>query len=211
MPGRKQAAQEACARLHAYDEALRAAYPLVCGVDEAGRGPLCGPVAAAAVVLDPEKPVGGLNDSKKLNEQTREALYITITQTALAWAVSLVSPEDIDRLNILHATMLGMKTAVESLQVVPSIVLVDGNRCPDIACRAQAVVKGDATSACIAAASILAKVTRDRYMVWLDAEYPQYKLAQHKGYPTKEHYALLAVHGIQPFYRRSFLKNWSPR
>ncbi len=211
MAGRKQAAQETCARLHAYDEALRASYPLVCGVDEAGRGPLCGPVAAAAVVLDPEKPVDGLNDSKKLNEQTREVLYGFITQTALAWAVSLVSPEDIDRLNILHATMMGMKTAVESLQITPSIVLVDGNRCPDIACRAQAVVKGDATSACIAAASILAKVTRDRYMVRLDAEFPQYKLAQHKGYPTKEHYALLAVHGIQPFYRRSFLKNWSPQ
>ena len=211
MAGRKQAAQEVCARLHAYDGALRAEYPLVCGVDEAGRGPLCGPVAAAAVILDPEKPIDGLNDSKKLSEQKREALYVSITQNALGWAVSLVTPEDIDRLNILHATMLGMKTAVESLQITPSIILVDGNRCPEVLCRTRAVVKGDATSACIAAASVIAKVTRDRYMMKLDAEFPQYKLAQHKGYPTKEHYALLAIYGIQPFYRRSFLKNWSPQ
>ncbi|MDL2324435.1 ribonuclease HII [Ruminococcaceae bacterium OttesenSCG-928-A16] len=193
--------------LHLYDEAMRTEYPLLCGVDEAGRGPLCGPVSVGAVILNPKQPILGLNDSKKLNEKKREALYTEITETALAWAVVLVPPAEIDRLNILWATMLGMQQAVQKLLVRPDMVLIDGNRCPELDLPCHPVVKGDATSASIAAASILAKVTRDRYMQELDKQYPQYKLAQHKGYPTKLHYQLLEEHGLQDFYRKSFLKN----
>lgn len=192
--------------LYLYDEAVRTDSPLLCGVDEAGRGPLCGPVSVGAVILNPEDPVLGLNDSKKISEKKREVLYGEIIRKALAWVVVMVPPAEIDRLNILQATMLGMRQAVEKLDIKPDIVLIDGNRCPQMDFICRPVVKGDATSASIAAASILAKVERDRYMCKLDEEFPQYKLAQHKGYPTKLHYQLLEEHGLQDFYRRSFLK-----
>ena len=193
--------------LYAYDDAVRAENGCFAGVDEAGRGPLCGPVCVAACILDPEKPVYGINDSKKLSEKKREALFEEIKAKALAYSIIFVGPEVIDRENILHATLGGMRRAVEELAITPRLVLVDGNRCPEgLAMPAQPVVKGDAASASIGAASILAKVSRDRYMLELDRQYPQYQLAKHKGYPTKLHYELIEKYGIQPFYRRSFLK-----
>ena len=195
------------APLYAFDAQLRAAHGRLCGVDEAGRGPLCGPVCCAAVILDPKDPIPGVTDSKKLSAQRREALYQEIVRRALAYCVEFVSPQEIDEKNILWATMAGMTRAVTGLAASPDYVLVDGNRCPpDLPAPAQAVVKGDANSASIAAASILAKVSRDHYMLELDAQYPQYELAKHKGYPTARHYELIAQYGIQPFYRRSFLK-----
>ena len=193
--------------LYEYDSAVRAEKGCFAGVDEAGRGPLCGPVCVAACILDPQDPVWGINDSKKLTEKKREALFEEICRKALAYSIVFVGPEVIDRDNILKATLGGMRQAVEQLDIVPNLVLVDGNRCPEgLAMPAQPVVKGDATSASIGAASILAKVSRDRYMLELDRQYPQYQLAKHKGYPTKLHYELIARYGIQPFYRRSFLK-----
>lgn len=193
--------------LYEMDAEIRAQHGIFCGVDEAGRGPLCGPVSVAACILNPDDPIEGLNDSKKLSEKKREALYKQIVSRALAWKVILVGPEIIDRDNILQATMGGMRQAVEELDITPNYVVVDGNRCPTgLSMPCEAMVKGDARSASISAASILAKVTRDRYMCELDKQFPQYKLAQHKGYPTKLHYELIAQYGIQPFYRRSFLK-----
>ena len=193
--------------LYAYDAALRAQSPCLCGVDEAGRGPLCGPVACAAVVLDPDAPIEGVNDSKKLSEARREELYEVIVQKALAWQVVLVPAQRIDEINILRATMEGMARAVAGLSIRPDLVLIDGNRIPEgLPAPAQSVVKGDATSASIAAASILAKVTRDRHMRELDKQYPQYQLAKHKGYGTALHYEMIQKYGIQPFYRKSFLK-----
>ena len=192
--------------LYAFDQAVRAEHGTFCGVDEAGRGPLCGPVCCAAVILDPEKPIEGVNDSKKLSEKKRELLYEEITRKALAWQVVMVGPEVIDEKNILWATMDGMRQAVEGLKIQPAFVLVDGNRCPELSIPVASQVKGDGVSASIAAASILAKVTRDRYMCQLDKEYPQYQLAKHKGYGTKLHYELIRQYGIQPFYRKSFLK-----
>ena len=193
--------------LYEMDAEIRAQHGIFCGVDEAGRGPLCGLVSVAACILNPDDPIEGLNDSKKLSEKKREALYEQIVSRALAWKVILVGPEIIDRDNILQATMGGMRQAVEELDITPNYVVVDGNRCPTgLSMPCEAMVKGDARSASISAASILAKVTRDRYMCELDKQFPQYKLAQHKGYPTKLHYELIAQYGIQPFYRRSFLK-----
>ena len=193
--------------LYEMDAEIRAQHGIFCGVDEAGRGPLCGPVSVAACILNPDDPIEGLNDSKKLSEKKREALYEQLVSRALAWKVILVGPEIIDRDNILQATMGGMRQAVEELDITPNYVVVDGNRCPTgLSMPCEAMVKGDARSASISAASILAKVTRDRYMCELDKQFPQYKLAQHKGYPTKLHYELIAQYGIQPFYRRSFLK-----
>ena len=193
--------------LYEFDEQLRREKGVFCGVDEAGRGPLCGPVCCAAVILDPENPIEGINDSKKLTEKKRDALFDEIKEKALAYRIVFVGPDIIDRDNILNATMGGMKQAVEELDIVPNLVLVDGNRTPaGLQIPAQPVVKGDATSASIGAASVLAKVSRDRYMLELDRQYPQYQLAKHKGYPTKLHYELIAQYGIQPFYRRSFLK-----
>ena len=193
--------------LYEYDAAVRAENGCFAGVDEAGRGPLCGPVCVAACVLAPENPVWGINDSKKLSEKKRERLFEEIKAKALAYSIVFVGPEIIDRDNILNATMGGMRQAVEQLEITPHLVLVDGNRCPaGLAMPARPVVKGDAASASIGAASILAKVSRDRYMMELDRQYPQYQLAKHKGYPTKLHYELIAQYGIQPFYRRSFLK-----
>lgn len=176
----------------------------VCGVDEAGRGPLAGPVVAAAVILDPSRPIEGLNDSKKLSEKARDRLAPLIRERALAWCVAEASVEEIDRLNILYATMLAMKRAVEGLSVTPARVLVDGNRCPPVGLPCEAIVQGDATVASIAAASILAKTARDAQMLALHEIYPQYGLDQHKGYPTAAHLAALRLHGLAPIYRRSF-------
>lgn len=193
--------------LYEFDAELRARHGAFCGVDEAGRGPLCGPVCCAAVILDPQRPIDGVNDSKKLSEKKREALFGQICEKAAAWQVVFVEPQEIDEKNILWATMAGMARAVQGLAPQPQFVLVDGNRVPPgLSLPALAQVKGDAVSASIAAASILAKVSRDRYMRQLDEQYPQYQLAKHKGYPTQLHYQLLEQYGIQPFYRRSFLK-----
>jgi len=177
---------------------------MLAGVDEVGRGPLAGPVVAAAVILDPEQPILGLADSKKISEKRREALFDEIKSKAIAYSVARASVEEIDQINILHASMLAMKRAVELLDPVAEYVLIDGNRVPDIAIASEAVVKGDSRVACISAASILAKVTRDREMVLLDEQYPGYGLAQHKGYPTKFHLAALQELGVNKLYRRSF-------
>lgn len=177
---------------------------LVAGVDEVGRGPLCGAVVTAAVILDPGKPILGLNDSKKLSLTRREALFEEIQEKALAWCVARAEVAEIDRLNILHATMLAMQRAVEGLRVQPRLALIDGNRCPKLAVPSSPVVKGDSQVPAIAAASILAKVTRDREMQALDALYPGYGLAGHKGYPTAEHLDALRRLGPTPIHRRSF-------
>jgi ribonuclease HII len=176
----------------------------LCGVDEAGRGPLAGPVVAAAVMLDPGKPIEGLRDSKKLSARARQRLADEIRSNAAAWCVAEASVEEIDRLNILHATMLAMQRAVAGLQCPPEEVWVDGNRCPDWAWRSQAVVKGDDKVAAIAAASILAKTARDHYMCRLHEEYPAYGFARHMGYGTAAHLAALKLHGACPQHRRSF-------
>lgn len=177
---------------------------LVCGIDEAGRGPLAGPVVAAAVILDPARPIPGLNDSKKLSEKKRDELAVLIRERAVAWAVAEASVEEIDRLNILHATMLAMQRAVASLAVTPERAMVDGNRCPKLAIPAEAVVKGDGKIASIAAASILAKTVRDAGMLALHAVYPMYGFDRHMGYPTAAHCAALEAHGASPVHRRSF-------
>jgi len=177
---------------------------LVAGVDEVGRGPLCGAVVTAAVILDPQRPIAGLNDSKKLSEARREALYEEICERALAWCIARAEVEEIDRLNILQATMLAMHRAVEGLAVTPRLALIDGNRCPPLRVPCAPVVKGDARVPAIAAASILAKVARDREMLALDAVYPGYGLARHKGYPTAMHLEALARLGPTAIHRRSF-------
>ena len=177
---------------------------LVAGVDEVGRGPLCGPVVTAAVILDPSRPIQGLNDSKKLTEARREALYDEICEKALAWCIARAEVEEIDSLNILHATMLAMQRAVEGMSVVPKLALIDGNRCPKLSVPSAPVVQGDAQVPAIAAASILAKVSRDREMVALDLIYPGYGMAGHKGYPTPEHLGALQRLGPTPIHRRSF-------
>lgn len=177
---------------------------LVAGVDEVGRGPLVGAVVTAAVILDPSRPIIGLADSKKLSEKRRNALYDEIIEKALAWSLGRAEPEEIDQLNILHATMLAMQRAVAGLAIAPEFVLIDGNRCPALPVPALAVVKGDSRVAEISAASILAKVTRDREMAALDVSFPQYGFAQHKGYPTAFHLEKLAEHGATEHHRRSF-------
>lgn len=179
-------------------------YQLIAGVDEAGRGPLVGAVVAAAVILDPSRPVEGLRDSKKLSEKQREKLYPEITGRALAWAIASASAAEIDQLNILQASLLAMKRAVEALAVQPEIALVDGNKCPRLACRVEAIVKGDSKVAAISAASILAKVERDRQMHVLHELYPWYGFDQHKGYPTEAHIARLQEYGLCPEHRRTF-------
>ncbi len=176
----------------------------VAGVDEAGRGPLAGPVIAAAVILDPENPVNGLKDSKQLTPSRREALYLEITQKAIAWAVGRAGVEEIDRLNILQATLLAMQRAVVMLRPAAHYVLVDGNQCPRLDCPVEAVVRGDSTIAAISAASIIAKVTRDREMDEMDRRYPGYGLARHKGYPSREHLQALQRLGVTPQHRRSY-------
>lgn len=177
---------------------------LLAGVDEVGRGPLAGDVVAGAVILDARRPIEGLADSKKLSEKKRDYLYEVIRERALAWAVASASVAEIDSINILHASLLAMTRAVQQLATQPEHVLVDGNRLPKWTYRAEAVVKGDARVPAIAAASILAKVTRDRALVELDGVYPGYGLAEHKGYPTPAHLAALELLGPTPIHRRSF-------
>ncbi|WP_323658691.1 ribonuclease HII [Pectobacterium versatile] len=176
----------------------------IAGVDEVGRGPLVGAVVTAAVILDPTRPIVGLADSKQLSEKRRLSLYDEIKEKALAWSLGRAEPEEIDQLNILHATMLAMQRAVAGLAIVPDFVLIDGNRCPALPMSAQAVVKGDSRVAEISAASIMAKVTRDREMVELDQRFPAYGFAQHKGYPTAFHLEKLAALGATELHRRSF-------
>ena len=177
---------------------------LIAGVDEVGRGPLVGAVVTAAVILDPARPIAGLADSKKLSEKRRLALFDEITEKALSWSLGRAEPEEIDQLNILHATMLAMQRAVAGLHLTPDFVLIDGNRCPVLAMPSQAVIKGDSLVREISAASIVAKVTRDREMTELDRLYPEYGFAQHKGYPTALHMEKLARFGATPLHRRSF-------
>lgn len=187
-------------------EALSQGFKCVCGIDEAGRGPLCGPVCAAAVILPIDCEIEGINDSKKLSEKKRDALYDVITQKAIAYSVVMVDAATIDEINILQATFKAMREAVDRLTVKPDIALIDGNGKPGLSIEERTIVKGDAKSISIAAASILAKVTRDRYCIELDKKYPEYQFAKHKGYGTKLHYEMIAQYGICPEHRRTFLK-----
>ena len=185
-----------------YDEG----FTLLCGVDEAGRGPLAGPVCAASVILPRGLVIEGLNDSKKLSEKRREELYDVIRSECISCGVAFATVEEIETLNILEATFLAMNRALEQLSPVPELALIDGNRTKGIALPSRAVIKGDAKCADIAAASVLAKVTRDRYMLQMAEQYPQYGFEQHKGYGTKQHYAALLQYGPSPIHRMSFLK-----
>ena len=187
-------------------EAMTQGHAVICGIDEAGRGPLAGDVYAAAVILPVDCSIEGLNDSKKLSEKRREALFDIIQEKALAYAIATASPQEIDEINILEATFLAMKRAVDALSVKPDFALVDGNRLPKLSCDASAIVKGDGLSASIAAASILAKVSRDRYMKEMAQKYPQYQFEKHKGYPTALHRELILKYGPSEIHRMSFLK-----
>lgn len=177
---------------------------MICGTDEAGRGPIAGPVVAAAVILDAENPIEGLNDSKKLSEKKREKLSIEIKEKALYWAIAQSDPDEIEAINILWASMKAMQRAVEALPVKPDMVLVDGNRIPELTVPARAIVGGDASEQCIAAASILAKVERDRQMLKWHELYPQYEFDKHKAYGTPRHLELLKEHGPCPIHRRGY-------
>ncbi len=188
-----------------YDEAMRTQFGVICGVDEAGRGPLAGDVYAAAVILGEDHGIVGLDDSKKLSEKRRDALFDEIQEKAQAFCIATATVEEIEKINILNAAMLAMKRAVEGLKLQPGYVLVDGNKFPPIDIAGETVVKGDATSASIAAASILAKVARDRYMLEQAKLYPQYGFEKHKGYGTAEHRAALLQYGMSPIHRASFL------
>jgi len=185
-------------------EFIRPDFELIAGVDEVGRGPLVGDVVTAAVILDPSKPIDGLTDSKKLSEKKRQRLSDQIKENALAWSIGRADPSEIDELNILHATMLAMQRAVAHLSVQPEFVLIDGNRCPELPFPSQAVVKGDLVVPEISAASILAKVARDKEMEELDDIHPEFGFAKHKGYPTKLHFEMLAKYGPTAHHRRSF-------
>ena len=190
-----------------YEEKRRAeGYAFICGCDEAGRGPLCGPVVAAAVILPEGEIIDGLNDSKKLSEKKREALFDIIKEKAVAYAIAEASPAEIDEINILNASMLAMRRAVAALPVKADFALIDGNCSRGFEIPTETVVKGDSKSYSIAAASILAKVTRDRLCIEQDALYPEYGIAKHKGYPTKEHMDAVREHGPSPIHRKSFLK-----
>ena len=189
-------------------EAYDAGYETVCGVDEAGRGPLAGPVCAAAVILPRDLEIEGLNDSKKLSNKRRRALYDIIVQEALAYGIAFATEQEIDEINILQATFLAMRRAMEQLTVRPSLALIDGNRETEFGLPVRTIVKGDSLSANIAAASILAKVTRDRFMEEQDAIYPQYGFAIHKGYGTRAHYDAVRQYGMTPIHRRTFLKKF---
>ena len=190
------------------NEARSKGYKLVCGVDEAGRGPLAGPVCAAAVILPDNCEIEGLNDSKKISEKKREALFDIIKEKAIAYSIAYGSLEEIEEYNILEATYLAMNSAIEGLNTKADFALIDGNRVPKgIKIPCETVVKGDSKSCSIAAASILAKVTRDRLMLEYDKKYPQYLFAQHKGYGTKAHYEAIKQHGVCEIHRLSFLKN----
>ena len=197
--------------LSEYDQAFCAEHGIayLCGIDEAGRGPLCGPVCAAAVILPPDEDIPGLNDSKKLTEKKREALYDVICEQAVSYGIAFASVEEIEELNILQATFLAMCRAAEQLSVKPDLVLIDGDKVPpQMTFPARSLIKGDATSASIAAASILAKVSRDRVLLELDKQYPQYGFAKHKGYGTAAHFEALRQYGLSPVHRRSFLKKF---
>jgi ribonuclease HII len=177
---------------------------IICGVDEAGRGPLAGPVFAAAVILDPARPVAGLRDSKKLSEAARDGLALEIKANATAWAIASCTEQEIDQLNILQASMLAMRRAVESLAALPTLALIDGNRCPVMNIRSEAIVQGDDKVPAISAASILAKTARDAALMVLHDSYPHYGFDRHKGYPTALHLEMLRLHGVSPVHRRSY-------
>lgn len=194
--------------LSEFDRQYSKQFRVVCGCDEAGRGPLAGDVFAAAVVFDDKTVIEGINDSKKLTEKKREQLFDEIKQKALFWSIKTASVEEIENLNILNAAMLAMKRAIEDLAVVPDICLIDGNKTPVVDVKTEAVVKGDAKSQSIAAASILAKVARDRYMLLLSKQYPQYQFEKHKGYGTKLHYQMIDEYGPCEIHRPSFLKKY---
>jgi ribonuclease HII len=195
--------------LYEFDKELRAEHPVICGCDEAGRGPLAGDVYAAAVIFDDDTVIEGINDSKKLTEKKREELYDEIIKKAKAYAICTASVEEIEKLNILNCAMLAMKRAVEKLGIKPDLAVIDGNKTPDIdGVQTLAVVKGDGKSQSVAAASILAKVARDRYMNEMDKKYPQYQFAKHKGYGTKLHYQMIDAYGESPIHRPSFLKKY---
>lgn len=192
--------------LFEYDSTVRNDFPVVCGIDEAGRGPLAGDVYAAAVIFDEGVFIDGLNDSKKLTEKKRETLFDEIISKAKAYCIATASVEEIEEINILQATFLAMKRAYEGLGIAADIALIDGNRLPNLDCEMKTVVKGDGLSASIAAASILAKVSRDRYMTELAEKYPEYRFDKHKGYGTKLHNELILEYGPCPAHRMSFLK-----
>jgi len=195
--------------LFEYDDKIRLEDKILCGVDEAGRGPLAGDVYAAAVILKNDVFIDGINDSKKLSEKKREKLFDEIIQKSEYWCIASASVSEIDNINILQASMLAMKRAVSGLEKIPDNVLVDGNKIPsDMPCKCKCVVKGDAKSASIAAASILAKVARDRYMKELSEKYPQYMFEKHKGYPTKLHYQMLEKYGASEVHRKTFLRKF---
>lgn len=194
-----------CEKRFEFDREKRSENGIICGIDEAGRGPWIGEVCAAAVIFDDNTFIEGLNDSKKLSEAKREALFEEIREKTLAYSVAFASVEEIETLNILQATFLAMKRACEGLKICPALALVDGNRVPDLPCGAETVVKGDSVSASIAAASVLAKVSRDRKMAELDTLYPEFNFKSNKGYGTAQHIAALKEYGYTPVHRRSFL------
>lgn len=195
-----------------YENILKSqGYSLIAGVDEAGRGPLAGPVFAAAVILPEGLGDLGINDSKKLSGKKRDALFDLIKEKALAWSVASASEKEIDEFNILNATFLAMKRAIDTLDIRPEIALIDGNRKANTGVEEITLVKGDSKSISIAAASILAKVSRDRFLMELDEKYPEYQFRKHKGYPTALHYEMIKEHGISPVHRLSFLKNLSEK
>lgn len=188
------------------NKAIENGFEIICGIDEAGRGPLAGPVYAAAVILPKGHIIDGVNDSKKISEKKREFLYDKIIDECISYGIGIADEKEIDSINILQATFLAMKRAVDNLSVKPDIALVDGNREPDLNIPVQTIIKGDSKSASIAAASILAKVSRDRYMLEMAQKYPEYQFEKHKGYGTKLHYEMIEKYGISPIHRKSFLK-----
>lgn len=193
------------------NEALSKGYSVVCGIDEAGRGPLCGPVCAAAVVLPKGHIIEGVNDSKKISEKKREILFDKIIEEAEDYSIAFATPQEIDEINILQATFLAMKRAYDGLKVKPDYAMIDGNKKPHIDVDMETIVKGDGKSASIAAASILAKVSRDRYMLEIAKEYPEYQFEKHKGYGTKLHYEMLDKYGPCEIHRQTFLRTWYER
>lgn len=194
--------------LYFENQSIANGYQIICGVDEAGRGPLAGPVCAAAVVLPKGCIIEGVNDSKKLSEKKRELLYDRIIAEAEDYSIATATAKEIDEINILQATFLAMQRAIDGLKIKPDYALIDGNRLPNLDIHAEAIIKGDGRSASIAAASILAKVTRDRYMLKMAEKYPEYKFEKHKGYGTKLHYEMLDAYGPCEIHRQSFLKSW---
>lgn len=192
-----------------YERKYEGDYSLICGVDEAGRGPLAGPVCAGACILKKDEEILYLNDSKKLSEKRREALFLEIKEKALSWSVAFSDEKRIDEINILQATYEAMKKAIEGLSTPPSLLLVDAVHIPDVSIKQVSIVKGDAASVSIAAASVLAKVSRDHFMKEMDEKYPEYGFAKHKGYGTKAHYEALKKYGPSPIHRMTFLKNLS--